>query len=796
MKRILIALAVLLTVVLLALAAAGGWYVYTKQPQRNGRLALNHLSAPVTVRYDERGVPHIDANTEADMYRALGYVQAQDRLFQMEIMRRLANGELAEVMGPTLLGTDKLFRTLDIRRYAQEQAAALDPSRPATQALLAYLDGVNQYQAGHPAPMEFDLLHLPKRDFTPADTLAVNAYMAYSFAAAFKSIPVLTFIRDKLGPQYLAAFDIDWHPEGGVQALSASADWDALQKLTQVSQNASALSGVAALDGSNAWAIGGKRTASGKPLLAGDPHIGFSAPAVWYEAQLSCPGFDLYGHFLALNPTALLGHNNDFGWTLTVLGNADVDLIAETLNPANANQVWYQNQWVDMESHTETIHVKDAADVYLKLRRSPHGPIVTDAFAKDYGRTPVAMWWAYMENDNPLLDAFYALNRAATLDQGRAAASQIHAPGLNLVWANAKGDIAWWAAARLPQRPAGVNPLFILDAAKGEGEKPGFYNFTFNPQEENPARGYIVSANSQPISSVPMPGYYRVPDRYIELERQLADPKRRWSVDDAKALQLDPCNGYPKRLLKELLPVMEQVVTDPNERAFMEPLQKWDGCFVENSVAATLFSELSYQLAHAAFADELGEERFNALLQTPAIDFALPMLAADANSPWWDNINTPQVENRYETVRVAWAATLAHLMDLYGTSLMDWAWQNTHTLTYVHPLGRQKPLDHLFNVGPFYVPGGRETPNNFSGPLASAPWAVEYGPSTRRVIDFAKPDKAWGSNPLGQSGVLFDRHYADQAKHFIEGGYVHERLSQDDVQAHTASTLILRPGAP
>jgi penicillin amidase len=401
-----------------------------------------------------------------------------------------------------------------------------------------------------------------------------------------------------------------------------------------------------------------------------------------------------------------------------------------------------------------------------------------------------------MQAGNPLLDAFYALNRAATLDQGREAASQIHAPGLNVLWANAKGDIAWWAAAQLPQRPPGVNPLFILDAAKGEAEKPGFYNFTFNPQEENPPRGYIVSANSQPSSSIPMPGYYHIPDRYIELDRQLADPQRRWTVDDAKALQLDACNGYPKRLLHELLPVMEQVLTDPNERAFMEPLQKWDGCYSYNSVAATLFSELSYQLARAAFADELGEERFNTLLQTHAIDFALPLLAADPNSPWWDNINTPQVENRYETVRVAWAATVAHLMDLYGTSLIDWTWENTHTLTFVHPMGRQKPFNRLFNTGPFFVPGGRETPNNFSGPVATAPWAVQYGPSTRRVIDFAKPEKAWGISPLGQSGVLFDRHYADQAQRFVEGGYVRERLSEEDVRAHTESTLTLQPGSP
>ncbi len=800
MKTIFKFAAVILGALLVAVMAAGGWYVYKKQPMRSGSVELTQLEAPVSVQYDERGVPHIRAENEADLYRALGYVHAQDRLFQMEMVRRLAKGELAEILGPKLLDTDKLFRTLGIRAHAEEYVAKMDMSSPSSKVLLAYLDGINQYQATHKAPMEFDILRIPKRPFTPEDTLAVSGYLAYSFAAAFKTEPVMTFIRDKLGVAYMRAFDIDWHPEGVMTATAASTtlsdrDLQGLGQLARISQDAMDAVGVPEFEGSNAWAISGRRTASGKPLLAGDPHIAFSAPSVWYEAHLSAPGFELYGHHQTLNPLALLGHNMQFGWSLTLFQNDDVDLIAEKVNPENANQVWFQGAWVNMTTRTETIAVKGQDPIYLKLRQSPHGPIITDAFKENFGRTPVAMWWAFLQTDNPLLDAFYELNRANTLEKARAAANKIHSPGLNVVWANAEGDIGWWAAAKLPQRPEGVNSTFVLDASKGEAVKPGFYSFNYNPQEENPARGYIVSGNQQPkpASGVPVPGYYNLPDRAQRLDDVLSRPQIKWNSAAAQELQLDTSNGYSKRILKDLLPALEAVVTDPNEKAFLEPLKKWDGSYTRDSIAATMFSQLMYEVAKAAFADELGEAQFKNLLRTRALENALPLLMADPKSPWWDNVDTPAKENYFQTAGIAWANTYKHLSELYGSSLLGWAWGKSHTLTHSHPLGQQKPLDKLFNVGPFSVAGGREVPNNLAAPIGPAPWAVTTGPSTRRVIDFANAAQAVGINPVGQSGVMFDKHYADQAERYAEGIYVPMYLSKKDIAKHTESTLMLEP---
>jgi penicillin amidase len=548
-------------------------------------------------------------------------------------------------------------------------------------------------------------------------------------------------------------------------------------------------------EGSNAWAISGKRTASGKPMLAGDPHIAFSAPSVWYEAHLTAPGFDLYGHYQSLIPVAMLGHNARFGWSLTMFENDDLDLIAERQNPANANQVWVRGAWVDMTSRTETIKVKDSADVQLTLRRSPHGPIITDVFKENFGTTPVAMWWAFLETENPILQAFYELNRADTREKARAASEKIHSPGLNVVWANAAGDIGWWAAARLPIRPPGVNPTFLLDGGTGEAEKNGFYAFNFNPQEENPARGYIVSANHQPqpASGVPVPGYYCLADRAQRIDAAFRDPDRKWDTAASQSLQLDGGNGYGPRILKDMMPILKSVTTDPYEKAFLEPLELWDGDYSRDSMAALLFTQLTYELARAALADEMGEVQFKNLLKTFALDSALPRLVVDANSPWWDNINTKPVENRFETVRIAWVNTIKHLESIYGKDLLLWRWGNAHTLTHVHPLGMQKPLDRIFNVGPFKVAGGRETPNNLNVNMGPGPWPVKSGPSTRRVIDFAQPDKSIGINPVGQSGVLFDKHYDDQAALFSEGLYMRQYLSAADVKAQTKTILTLRP---
>jgi penicillin G amidase len=807
MKRVLKRLALALFILLLVAGLAAGLMWQAKLPQRSGTLPLTGLAAPVQVRYDEWGVPHIRAESEADLYRALGYVHAQDRLFQMEILRRLSRGELAEVLGPKLLETDRLFRALAIREQADRVAAKLDPLAPSTRALQAYLDGINQFQAGHPVPVEFAVLRIPKRPFTVADTLSVGGYLAYSFAAAFRTEPALSRVRDQLGHEYLKIFDLAWYPQGvaqGQPAAPASAGSGVallneptrvgLDRLALLSQQALDLAGVPMYEGSNAWAISGSRAAGGKPLLAGDPHIGFSVPAVWYEAHLSAPGFELYGLHQALNPFALVGHNQHFGWSLTMFQNDDLDLIAEKVNPANPKQVWANGQWADMVERQETIAVKGQAPVTVTLRRSPHGPIVNEALGALGGTQPVAMWWAFLETENPVLEAFYRLDRAETLDKARDATSLVHAPGLNVVWANAAGDIGWWAAAKLPIRPPGVNPGFVLDGGTEQADKLGFRPFAENPHEENPARGYIVSANHQPAASEPVPGYYNLWDRAQRLDQQLAAKAAGWDTAAMQALQLDTQTGYGPRVLAPLLAEIRMAATGPGEAALVDQLAAWRGDHPVDAVAPTVFNQFLFDLAREALADELGDDAYLVLRRTRALDHALPRLAADTASPWWDRRSTTAVkETRPEIIAAAWHASIVQLRATLGDDPAAWTWGRAHRLTHEHPLGKQQPLDKLFNVGPFAAPGGRETPNNLSGPLSGVPIPVSYGPSTRRVIDFAQPGASRGINPVGQSGVWGDSHYADQAELYISGGSRPQHLDEADVASHTRSSLTLTP---
>ncbi|POA52685.1 MULTISPECIES: penicillin acylase family protein [unclassified Pseudomonas] len=798
MKRSLTVVAVLILALLLGL----GGYLYSKQPVRQGQVELSGLQGSATVRYDERGVPHIRAENETDLYRTLGYVHAQDRLFQMEVLRRLSRGELAEVLGPKLLDTDKLFRSLRIRERADSYVAGLDRQSPAWQALQAYLDGINQYQDSHPRPMEFDILGIQKRPFTAEDTVSVAGFMAYSFAMAFRTEPLMTYIRDQLGNDYLKVFDLEWQPKGvlanGKTPATphlAAIDWQDLAKIGHLSQQALADAGLPQFEGSNAWAVSGSRTKSGRPLLAGDPHIRYSLPSVWYEAQLSAPGFELYGHYQALVPFAFLGHNLDFGWSLTMFQNDDLDLIAEKVNPENPNQVWFHDQWVDLISSEQQIAVKGQAPVTLTLRQSPHGPIINDMLGSTVGKAPIAMWWGFLETPNPILDGFYQLNRADTLPKVRAAAAKVHAPGLNIVWANAKGDIGWWAAALLPKRPAGAKPTFILDGSTALADKDGFYPFSANPQEENPARGYIVSANFQPTSPTGMeiPGYYNLPDRGQQLDRQLSDKTLKWDLENTQKLQLGTTTAYGPRLLAPLLPVLREVLVAPEELKLVEQLAQWQGDYPLESTTATLFNQFLFELARAAFHEKLGDAYFDALIQARVVDAALPRLAADPDSPWWDDRTTAQRESRADTVKQAWRASIDHLKRTLGPNPTQWRWGSAHTLTHGHPLGMQKPLDRVFNVGPLEAPGSHEVPNNLTSKIGPAPWAVVYGPSTRRIIDFADPAHSLTINPVGQSGVLFDKHYDDQAEAYIEGVYQQAHFSEEEVTANTRSTLKLLP---
>lgn len=778
------------TTLVVIVAIVATFHVRSKFPQRDGSLQLAGLSAPVTVNYDQRGIPHIQAQNEMDMYRALGYVQAQDRLFQMEMLRRLARGELAEILGPDLVPIDRVFRTLRVNQFAQQYSKKLDPNSPEVQYLQAYLEGINSFQANNSRPLEFEILGIEPRPFTIEDTIAAAGFLAFSFANAFKAEPSLTYIRDELGADYLSIFNFQFNqPDVPLQA-NAQIDWQAFNQLAYLTNQRLMELGLPQFEGSNAWVISGAKTASGKPLLAGDPHIAFSTPAVWYEANLKTPNFELYGFHAALIPFALLGHNTEFGWSLTMFQNDDIDFIAQTRNPDNPEQVLFKGEWVNITHQRDEIKVKGEAPVILDLTNSPYGPIINSAITGWENKTPISMWWALTETENPLLSAIYQLNRANTVEKAELAVQQIHSPGLNVIWANVQGDIAWWAAGAIPIRPEGVNSLFILNADKGEAEKLGIYDFSYNPKSINPQQGYILSANYQTQSpkGISIPGYYNVKDRGLALDKQLKQAGKQWTNEDSKRLQLGVTTDHALRTLQPLLADLANAASTAQEQQLVAELAQWQGDFNLDSVNATLYYAFLQQLLQNTLQPQLGTQVFSTLMHAHIMDSAIPNLTADQNSVWWNKQGS-----RSNAVKLAWQQTMSHLTALYGADSRQWTWSKVNTVSHKHPLGHKAPLDKIFDVGPFPTAGSRELPNNQAQTPSLAPWKVVYGPSTRRVIDFAKPEQGEAIIPVGQSGVLLDKHYDDQAQDYLQGNYRAMWLSDKDITQNAQSTLTLVP---
>lgn len=753
--------------------------------QRDGELVVNALQQSVTIDYDEWGVPHIQADNKADLYFALGYAHAKDRLFQMELMRRLSNGELAEILGEDLVEIDRLFRTVGLRHKATQTVENADWSNPAWQALKHYLAGVNYFQENETLPVEFSILGIEPRPYTAVDSYSVAGYMAYSFAVGMRTEPVMTYIANELGQDYLTLFDLDT-PLNSQTEIQAET-WNSLLSVAQLSRLPDNL---AQFEGSNAWSISGKLTKNQSPILESDPHISFAQPGAWWEANLKSPGFELYGHFQQLVPTSLLGHNSHLGWGLTMFQNDDMDFYVEKTNPGNQNQIWSSEQWTDLELREESIKVKDKSDVTFVVRSSERGPIINDIF-EGFNGQPVSLWWAFLQTENPSMEAFYQMNHATDIEDFEQGVKNIHAPGLNVMYADAQGNIAWWAAAKLVKRPEHARNWYIQDGSKTENQPQGFYDFSFNPQQKNPESGVIISANERPSrqKGFMTPGYYNLPSRADRLH-QLLENNEQIDISMLQQVQLDVHHPYVQEALNNKLDVASDELFTEYE-GLKEKLQEWDGIYDQESIAATVFTEWQYQIITTAFKDEIGDELFALLKQTRRIDYGYFALMNQPNSPWWNNASSSELSGMENVVNHSLRETFSVLSQRYGGDWQRWRWENVHQLTVKHALSTAPVIGKWFDVGPVPVPGSHETVNNLSQRLGTGEQPVSYGPSTRRLIDFSNPAESLGILPTGQSGNPFDKHYDDQFPLYTQGEYRAQRLNLTPEQVK--HRLIMKP---
>ena len=783
-----------LLLVFIVVAATAAWlYANSLKPDYEGELALKNLTSEVSVVFDDYGVPHITAQNQKDAYIALGYVHAQDRLWQMELIRRIAPGRLSEILGKDLVKTDAFFKSLGIEEEALKTIEGLDTSSEAYQLAEAYLEGINQYIEEGKTPIEFTMLGLEKETYTLNDVYNVFGYMAFSFAVAHKTDPLLQEVKDNLGANYLLELLDSYNENLIINKTDSISKVEAKfsREVAHIMENVP----VPPLIGSNSWVIGPEKTKNGKVLLANDPHIGYAQPSVWYQNHIKTPDFEIYGFNIALMPFPLLGHNRNYAYGLTMLANDDLNFYKETNHPEDDSKYLTPEGYKEYQIRQKTIKVKDGKDTTITVKTSIHGPLINETNANMKGATPVAMNWIFTQLPNKTLDVAYGMSHANSLEEFKVAVAKIHAPGLNVMYGDAKGNIAWFAAAKLYELEDGLSTKLYLDGASGKEEIKEFYDFRENPKAVNPKWNYVYSANHQPdsVRGKLIPGYYQPENRSLRIIEYL-EAKNDFTKDDVAKMIYDVTSSVDDVIAQKLMAAIDKSQLSPSEKKAISVLEKWEGDYEMKSVAPTIYNRFLYQFLVDTYKDELGDS-FSLFINSQMQDHAMRSQVDKDNSVWWDNVNTEnKVETKQEIITSAFQKSIDFLQNQLGDNVENWYWDRVITVEYEHAIGKAGGLlRKFFNLGPYKTVGGNEIINNQIFKLnESGIYNVTAGPSTRRVIDFSDIEHSLSVIPTGQSGSVFSEHYDDQVQKFLDGEFITMKLNKDEIQQN-GTVLVLKP---
>lgn len=759
-------------VILLGIASLGIYFfLKSSLAPMDGTLKIQNLSHPVKVTRDTFGIPHIRAENKLDALRALGFVQASERLFQMELSRRMTQGELSEVFGEIALKSDKLYRSLMLKRSV-ERMLALEKSQgrfdqQVWDEMAAYFDGINQYIATRPLPYEMQILGLKPRPFTPLDAYIMTGHMAYSFGIALKADPLMTKLADKLSlDQFQALRNDPLKAPIKIAAASASDPWPStLQAI------ASEGLFIPSFEGSNAWLVGPERSQSGKSIFANDPHIGYSSPAVWFEAHIQTPEFEIYGHYLPLVPFAVLGHNRHHAWGFTMSLADDMDLFRETLDKEKKT-VLFKNKPQPYLEWTEVIKIKDQPDLVLSMIETSHGPIM-DEFLSEKN---LALKWAFHRPENNPMRALRNMAEAKDIKAFETALQYGTAPGLNVMYSDAE-NIAWWVFGDMAVKK-NPNSDMILNGSTGTDEYERLLAWDEKPHLVNPESGFIVTANSRPQGlNANIRGDWQSDDRFQTISRALAE-KDQWSAEEFKGLQTENFNYQNKNILNKMF---EHIRLNDTENAKyknqLEALKSWNMQSDVNSKEAGLFHQWNNENI-LLMLEDFDEDTRAAYLNTPYAWVFYERAILNPTSTWWTHKNYTKV------VTKGFIAAAEKLSN-------NPTWGTLHTIEYTHPLGRSYPLNKIFNLGPYPMPGSYNDINNNKMRSMGGDFKVVAGPSTRRIIDFANPQKSWGINPIGNSGHMLSPFYKDQVQMFLDGKYRPQLMDEKDIAAAKTHELVL-----
>ena len=802
-------------------------------PITEGIIPVSGIQSPVHIFRDELGVPHILADDERAMFFAIGYVHAQDRLWQMDLVRRTGQGRLSEIFGAAAVEFDKLFRTIDLARTADTLAERLHPE--SKRALEAYALGVNAFIADNETrlPVEFDMLNYKPDLWEPRHSLIVARMMAWELNLASMADLPLGLIAARVGADRAIELVPPWPSDAPTTVRSPRAttsreeqtpiDLSALEVLKNATQPRWFITvnrmyreqagNQGQSGGSNCWVVGASRSASGKPILANDIHLPMSAPARWYQLHCSCgkPGsarmpeqdssqFDVAGLTVPGAPFVILGRNKHIAWGITNMMVDDADFFIEQVDSTSSSYLFNGN-WRPIRSREELIYIGKSDSAIVWVRRTHHGPIVDEFERRDsvgrlVGRYAVSMRWTGFDvSDEPY--GFYLINRARDSEEFEVGVSAVTVPGLGMVCAETTGSIGYWSASRIPKRGT-ANPMFPLAGWTGQNEWQGYVPFPELPRLSNPPEDYIATANNKIVGSE-YPYYisdlWEPPSR-IQRIHELHDSREAPSIEDFERFQMDITSPFSKQLAGAIIEAIKSASqTDPEMKAVLEYLRNWDFRYGKDDIVSMIVDASFVKLVHNTFADELGDSLLYFYTSVSAMPYrAVGSLLEKDSSAWFDDIRTPQVESRDDILLTSVRDAINTLREKFGPDMKSWRWGLEHTVTFEHPLGKRRPLDRVFNIGPFPV-GGSATTINKADFRIRLPYSTVVGPSIRQVIDLSNASGFWSVITTGQSGQPLHKHYDDQTVLWLNGSYHWISLDWNSIRNSNWEHLELRPAS-
>ncbi len=782
------ALIVVVALVVLAVGAVGALF-YRSMPDYEGAATLSGLTAEARVYRDSYGVPHIFAATRDDAARALGYLHASERFFEMEIQRRAGQGRLAEILGADLLGVDKYLRTLGFYRLAESSFAAFAPDDQAT--VQAYADGVNAFLDSHRGklPPQFLLLGDEPEPWRPADTLVAGKLLSLQLSNNYKVEIDRAMLAAKLPPDQ-ARLLYPMPPDGAPITTAPVANArhaDAVSPLEKLGEILPFAHGA-----SNEWVVAGAHTATGKPILANDPHLGIQAPIVWYLARIVTPDGWLKGASLPGSPIVVLGQNDRIAWGFTNTGSDVQDLFIETIDPSDSSRYLTPDGPKPFETHQETIRVKGGADVVLKMRSTRHGPVLSDAESDlaplaSAGKV-VALAYNALGDKDTSVAALLRVDRAKNWDQFRDALKLLQTPEQNIVFADVDGNIGFISPALLPIRKSG-DGLAPVDGASGAYDWTGYAPFEKMPQLFNPPSGFFFNANNAIVApdNDPYLGQdWEEPYRAERLQ-QFFDATDKHSLDTAAAMQGDLIS----LAAKELLP-FAALATPSNERGkqALALLAKWDGAMDKDRPEPLIFDAWMREMRLILIDEKLGLK----LEEKGAFAAATVASLLKDHPQWCDGIKGPDPDCRHAITR-ALDRALDKLSKRDGDDVNKWRWGDEHVSLLTHRFYSHLPLfDRLSDLsvrssGDYYaLDRGGGNP-----PLPDHPFARTHAAGYRGIYDLGDPDKSRFMIATGESGHIFSAHYGDLVPLWNDVKAITLAGAEEDLKRRGASEFVFRP---